>query len=199
HPPETLFSRFWIMFKSIVYGGRQRKSTPDNMNIEYDIESPQMDLSLNLPWWGPHHLDISLFRSCLEIHGPKIFVDLIIEDILTTSQKGVGHRAGNYYYCDFITLYVQGQALGIMALFVLITWNIQSKASTKIGGKGIYEAFIEFILPKFQNQKNDNENGISQHKETWSKLMYGPTRGFIDSLISNNDLIEEMPQLAAFK
>ncbi|CAG8814003.1 21182_t:CDS:2, partial [Racocetra persica] len=73
HPPETLFSRFWIMFKSIVYGGRQRKSTPDNMNIEYDIESPQMDLSLNLPWWGPHHLDISLFRSCLEIHGPKIF------------------------------------------------------------------------------------------------------------------------------
>ncbi|CAG8722754.1 23031_t:CDS:1, partial [Racocetra persica] len=45
----------------------------------------------------------------------------------------------------------------------------------------------------------DNENGISQHKETCSKLMYGPTRGFIDSLISNNDLIEEVPQLAAFK
>ncbi|CAG8680209.1 3050_t:CDS:10 [Cetraspora pellucida] len=232
HSPETLFSRFWIMFKSIVYGGRQRKSTPDNMNIEYDIESPQTDLSLNLSWWGPHHLDISLFRSCLEIHGPKIFVDLIVEDILNTSQKGVGYRAAelgaslitiplcytwnahlhpnNLIYIFFsevlvrvldkkVTLYVQGQALGIMTLFVLITWNIQSNASTKIGGKGIYEVFIEYILPKFQNQKNDNENGINQHKETWSKLMYGPTRGFIDSLISNNDLIEEVPQLAVFK
>ncbi|CAG8847979.1 35471_t:CDS:2, partial [Racocetra persica] len=128
---------------------------------------------------------ISLFRSCLEIHGPKIFVDLIVEDILTTSQKAElgaslitiplcytwsAHlHPNNLIYIFFsdvlvrvldkkVTLYVQGQALGIMALFVLITWNIQSNASTKIGGKGIYEAFIEYILPKFQNQKSDNEN-----------------------------------------
>ncbi|CAG8588401.1 1946_t:CDS:10, partial [Dentiscutata heterogama] len=213
HPYETLFSRFWIMFKSIVYGGRQLKSTPNNMNIEYDIESPQMDLSLDLSWRGSHHLDISLFRSCLEIHGPKIFVDLIVEDVLAISKKGVGYRAAelgaslltiplcytwnahlhpnNLIYILFsdalvraldrkVASYVQGQALGILTLIVLITWNIQFNISTKIGGKGIYEIFIEHVLPKFQNQKNDSENDINQHKETWSKLMYGPTRGFID-------------------
>ncbi|RIB16113.1 mediator complex subunit Med5-domain-containing protein [Gigaspora rosea] len=232
HPYETLFSRFWTMFKSIVYGGRQLKSTPNNMNIEYDIESPQMDLSLDLSWRGSHHLDISLFRSCLEIHGPKIFVDLIVEDILNISKKGIGYRAAelgaslitiplcctwnahlhpnNLIYIFFsdalvraldrkVNLYVQGQALGTLTLIVLITWNIQSNVSTKIGGKSIYEVFIEHVLPKFQNQKNDSENDITHHKETWSKLMYGPTRGFIDSLISNNNLIEEVPQLAVFK
>ncbi|CAG8475721.1 17680_t:CDS:10 [Dentiscutata erythropus] len=205
------------------------------------IEDTETDIKLklaatrnepDLSWRGSHHLDISLFRSCLEIHGPKIFVDLIVEDILTISKKGVGYRAAelgaslltiplcytwnahlhpnNLIYILFsdalvraldrkVALYVQGQALGILTLIVLITWNIQFNVSTKIGGKGIYEIFIEHVLPKFQNQKNDSENDINQHKETWSKLMYGPTRGFIDSLISNNDLIEEMPQLAVFK
>ncbi|CAG8473598.1 2390_t:CDS:10 [Gigaspora margarita] len=197
HPYETLFSRFWTMFKSIVYGGRQLKSTPNNMNIEYDIESPQMDLSLDLSWRGSHHLDITELGASLitiplcytwnaHLH-PNNLIYIFFSDALV---RALDRK---------VTLYVQGQALGILTLIVLITWNIQSNVSTKIGGKSIYEVFIEHVLPKFQNQKNDSENDINQHKETWSKLMYGPTRGFIDSLISNNNLIEEVPQLAVFK
>jgi hypothetical protein len=86
------------MFKSIIYGGRQKPSLiyeiflSDNNDInteyEYTTSGGNTLMANNLfdeftinpsTWLGPHHLDIELFRNCLEINGPRIFVDLIVE------------------------------------------------------------------------------------------------------------------------
>ncbi|CAG8456806.1 3828_t:CDS:10 [Acaulospora morrowiae] len=205
HPSETLFSRFKIMFKSIVYCGRQRKST---LNIDYEYESLQADLSSDLSWWGPHHLDTDLFRACLEIHGPKIFVGLIVEEILSAGEKGTGLRAAelgaslitlplcytwnaylqppNLIHILFtevlpralekkITMYSQGRALGFLTFFVLMT---SDRDSCAFGKRKAHEDFS---------------------KEVWKPLTNGPARGFIDGLISHNDIGDKFPELALKK
>ena len=89
------------MFKSIIYGGRQKPSliyeiflsenyfnNDINTEYEYTTSGGSTLVANNLfdeftinpsNWLGPHHLDIELFRNCLEINGPRIFVDLIVE------------------------------------------------------------------------------------------------------------------------
>ncbi|CAJ0836925.1 13515_t:CDS:10 [Entrophospora sp. SA101] len=93
HPTETLFPRFLIVFESVVRGGRQHKKTLGSFKYDYDYDSKIFEMSTNLEWWGPHHLDIGLFRACLENIGPKIFVDSIIEGVLVASLSGMGSRA----------------------------------------------------------------------------------------------------------
>jgi hypothetical protein len=99
HPAEKLYYRFKIMFKSIVYGGRHKPSLiyeiflsenyfNNDINTEYEYITGNERASNDLfdeftinpsSWLGPHHLDIELFRNCLEINGPRTFVDLIVE------------------------------------------------------------------------------------------------------------------------
>src|SRR6185295_16421259 len=91
--------RFKIIFKSIIYGGRQKPSLiyeiflSENyfINTEYEYTTNNGgscatannlfdEFTINpSSWLGPHHLDIELFRNCLEINGPRIFVELIVE------------------------------------------------------------------------------------------------------------------------
>ncbi len=93
------------MFKSIIYGGRRRISSiyeiflSENYDLNNTTISTEYDYNIsgigegglignNLfdefkvnpsSWLGSHHLDIELFRNCLEINGSRIFVDLIVE------------------------------------------------------------------------------------------------------------------------
>lgn len=64
---------------SITFGGCQRRSRFITIDEEYEDEFCQYNSSSNFSWQGAYHLDINLFKSCLEIHGPEIFIDLIIE------------------------------------------------------------------------------------------------------------------------
>lgn len=88
-----------MMFKSIIYGGRHKPSLiyeiflsenyfNNDINTEYEYITGNGGAANNLfdefiinpsSWLGPHHLDIELFRNCLEINGPRTFVDLIVE------------------------------------------------------------------------------------------------------------------------
>ncbi|RIA91403.1 mediator complex subunit Med5-domain-containing protein [Glomus cerebriforme] len=149
HPAEKLYYRFKIMFKSIIYGGRQKPSLiyeiflsenyfNNDINTEYEyITNNSGGVTNNLfdefSWLGPHHLDIELFRNCLEINGPRIFVDLIIEEVLSAGKKGMGIRAAEL-------------GASLLTLPIYYTWNEYLHPATLI--KIFFVDFLPLILEK---------------------------------------------------
>ncbi|CAI2191917.1 1688_t:CDS:10, partial [Funneliformis geosporum] len=161
YPAEKLYYRFKIMFKSIVYGGRQKISSiyeiflAENYDINNTLFSAEYDyqtggeggqvsnnlfdeFKINPSWLGSHHLDIELFRKCLEINGSRIFVDLIVEEVLSAGKKGMGIRAGMYSAPEL--------GASLFTLPICYTWNEYLHSTTLI--KILFMDFLPIILEK---------------------------------------------------
>ncbi|PKY42123.1 hypothetical protein RhiirA4_441767 [Rhizophagus irregularis] len=153
HPAEKLYYRFKMMFKSIIYGGRHKPSLiyeillsenyfNNDINTEYEYITGNGGAANNLfdefiinpsSWLGPHHLDIELFRNCLEINGPRTFVDLIVEEVLSAGKKGMGIRAAEL-------------GASLLTLPIYYTWNEYLHPKTLI--KIFFMDFLPSILEK---------------------------------------------------
>ncbi|CAG8589773.1 1347_t:CDS:10 [Funneliformis caledonium] len=154
YPAEKLYYRFKIMFKSIVYGGRQKISSiyeiflAENYDINNTIFSAEYDyhtggegglvnnnfideFKINPSWLGSHHLDIELFRKCLEINGSRIFVDLIVEEVLSAGKKGMG---------------IPELGASLFTLPICYTWNEYLHSTTLINI--FFMDFLPIILEK---------------------------------------------------
>ncbi|GBB83491.1 hypothetical protein RclHR1_01020032 [Rhizophagus clarus] len=153
HPAEKLYYRFKIMFKTIVYGGRHKPSLiyeislsenylNNDIDTEYEYITGNGGTANNLfdefttnpsSWLGPHHLDIELFKNCLEINGPRTFVDLIVEEVLSAGKKGMGIRAAEL-------------GASLLTLPIYYTWNEYLHPSTLM--KIFFMDFLPSILEK---------------------------------------------------